>query len=127
MLPFVLPVLPPFALTAWKITSSRTGIIVIICAGLWLWHTLDKSSAVRRAVIGYVAHTELETARAEAAEFKRRAKVFEAAKQALEIQLADAGEAKAAAEKRIADYERTTPVAGDGRVSADLYLRLRNP
>lgn len=51
---------------ALKFLRSRTGMIVLIVSALWTWHTLDKGSAVREAVVGYVADVELAAAEAKA-------------------------------------------------------------
>ncbi|MEP3049395.1 MAG: hypothetical protein ABJL55_16225 [Roseibium sp.] len=60
---------------AWLL-GSRTGAILIAVAvlggGLFLWHKIDKSSAVRRAVISFVAKVELQAAEEELKALKAR-------------------------------------------------------
>lgn len=64
----------------WRTATSRIGIVVLIALALFAWHTLDKHSAVRRAVAEYVAGAELEAARAEADYERRQRRAAEQAK-----------------------------------------------
>lgn len=76
------------------VLGSRTGAIVIAVAvlggGLYLWHKIDKSSAVRRAVASYIADVELAAVNAELALTKKAHDASLAANQAYEAELAQA-------------------------------------
>lgn len=52
MLAFILPFL-----------KSRAGMLVMLSLALFSWHKIDKSSAVRKAVVAYVADVELSAQR----------------------------------------------------------------
>ena len=43
----------------WRLLTGRTVLVLLIAMGLFSWHKVDKTSAVRRAVSGYVADVEL--------------------------------------------------------------------
>lgn len=108
----------------WSIATSRLGLIVIIAIGLFTWHKLDKSSAVRGAVAEYVAGVELAAERAEKEALKRRLEKAVRARHQFE-------KAKAAADLRadqaiqeLEDYE--SQVGADCVVDGHLLERLRN-
>ena len=105
-------------------TTSAITVVVLVFAALFTWHKIDKGSAVRDAVVRYVADTELKTAREAIKEAERRARVAEEAGERLEEKLQAAeGEAIRMSEE-IERYAEETDVPADGRVGADLLGRL---
>ena len=67
--------------------SASISTLVIVAVALFGWHKIDKTSAVRRAVAGYVADVELATMRAQIEEANRRAAVAGEARERLEERL----------------------------------------
>lgn len=66
------------------------GLAVLGTLGtLWLWHVLDKSSAVKTALVKYVAAVELAQVEGELKELKRRKAVTEKANASLRIKAAE--------------------------------------
>ena len=106
-------------------TTSVISALVIVALALFAWHKLDKRSAVREAVMEYVAQTELSAARAQIAEANRRAAVAAEAVEQLEerVQVAR-GEAQRLAVE-IEQYEAENDIPISGRVEPDLFNRLR--
>ncbi|MBD1544888.1 hypothetical protein [Roseibium aggregatum] len=107
-----------------RFLTSRTGILVLICFALFAWHKIDKTSAVRRAVAGYVADVELSAKNAELAELKRRSAVFVSANKNLLSQVAAANADAEAANQELEHYVST--VDDDCAVDGALLERLRN-
>ena len=106
--------------------GSAAAALVVVTAGLSTWHSLDKGSAVKQAVVEYVARTELAAARAEATEARRRAEVAERATEALEAR-AEAAERDAEAfVQEIKAYEDQTTINPDGIVDGAILDRLRS-
>lgn len=68
-------------------TTSVISALVIVALALFAWHKLDKRSAVREAVMEYVAANELRVARSQIAEANRRAAVAEEATRTLSASL----------------------------------------
>ncbi len=108
----------------WRFLASRAGLVVLIATVLFSWHKVDKTSAVRRAVAGYVADVELAAKNAELAEIKRRSTVFASANKTLLDQIARANAVADAANQELEHYVST--VSDDCAVDADLSKRLRN-
>lgn len=106
-------------------TTSVISALVIVALALFAWHKMDKRSAVREAVMEYVAQTELFAARAQIAEANRRAAVAAEAVEQLEerVQVAR-GEAQRLAVE-IEQYEAENDIPISGRVEPDLFNRLR--
>ncbi len=110
------------------ILKSRTATALLAAAGvlvaLLAWHKLDKGSAVRQAVVGYVARVELTSARVELAEIRRRQAVADAARRHLQSQIERAeAQAEAAAE----ELEHYVSQVDEGCiVQPGLVERLRN-
>lgn len=106
-------------------TTSVISALVIVALALFAWHKLDKRSAVREAVMEYVAQTELSAARAQIAEANRRAAVAAEAVEQLEERVQAArGEAQRLAVE-IEQYEAENDIPISGRVEPDLFDRLR--
>ena len=76
-------------------TTSVVSAFVIAALALFTWHQFDKQSAVRQAVIEYVADTEIKVLQAQIDEANHRAEVAEDASAALSKRLS-ALEAEAA-------------------------------
>lgn len=115
------------ALLGW-ILQSRLACsllaVAVVLGGLLLWHKIDKSSAIRRAVVGYVAKVELASARAELDELKRRRAVSDKARRQLQSEIEKAtADAEAAAEE-LEHYVST--VEDSCVVGSGLADRLRN-
>ncbi|WP_417681653.1 hypothetical protein [Roseibium sp.] len=108
----------------WHFLSSRAGVVVLIATALFSWHTVDKTSAVRRAVADYVADVELSAKNAELAELKRRSAVFASANKILLDQVAQANADAEAAYQELEHYVST--VADDCAVDGALLGRLRH-
>ncbi|MHA7777420.1 hypothetical protein [Roseibium sp. M-1] len=112
---------------AW-ILQSRTACsalaIAAVLGGLFVWHWADKSSAVRRAVVEYVADTELTAARVQLEELKRRKVVTDRANRRF-LSLID--QANAEAEAAAQELEHYVSTVEDGcTVQPGLIDRLRN-
>ena len=110
----------------WRLVTSRVGLAVILCAGVWAWHVADKSQAVKSARDGYVLQVELAAAEAELAEMRRRAAVADDANRVLQEKVqASEGEAlRFAAE--LEAFENETDINAEGVVDGDLLRRLRS-
>lgn len=104
--------------------TSRAGIVALICLALFAWHKIDKTSAMRRAVAGYVADVEIAAKNAELAELKRRSAVFASANRNLLSQVAKASAEAEAANLELEQYVST--VDDDCAVDGALLERLRN-
>ncbi|WP_299812457.1 hypothetical protein [uncultured Roseibium sp.] len=110
------------------IFQSRAACSVLAVAaaigGLFVWHTVDKSSAVRRAVAEYVADMELTAAKAQLDELQRRETVADQARHRLQSEI-DLAQAEALAATQ--ELETYVSSVGDGcTVQSDLLDRLRN-
>ncbi|WP_421983329.1 hypothetical protein [Roseibium sp.] len=108
--------------------KSRTVVAVIsvaaVLGGLLVWHKVDKSSAVRRAVVEYVAKVELTSARVQMEELKRRKLVAERVSRQFRTLIEQANADAEAATKELEKYAST--VGADCVVQPDLIERLRN-
>ncbi len=112
---------------AWILQSRAACSALAIAAvlgGIFIWHKVDKSSAVRRAVAEYVAETELTAARVQLAELQRRKAVADGARHRLQTEIEKANaEAQAVAE----DLEHYVSTVEDGcTLQPGLFERLRN-
>ncbi|GAB2183742.1 hypothetical protein LAB1_10510 [Roseibium sp. LAB1] len=112
---------------AW-ILQSRTVCaalaIAAVLGGFFVWHTVDKSSALRRAVVEYVADAELTAAQVQLEELKRRKVVTERANRRF-LSLID--QANAEADATAQELEHYVSTVEDGcTVQPDLLERLRN-
>jgi hypothetical protein len=99
--------------------------VVIIVAALFTWHKIDKGSAVRKAIIGYVADVELS---AERAENERLASILARERSAntkLQQQIDAAETTAASARERIRNYEEENPSPVGCRADAAFIERLR--
>jgi hypothetical protein len=110
------------------ILQSRTACaalaIAAVLGGFFVWHKVDKSSAVRRAVVEYVAEAELTAARVQLEELKRRKVVTDRANRRF-LSLFDQANAEAeAAAQELEHYVST--VEDDCTVQRGLFDRLRN-
>lgn len=106
-------------------TTSVISSVLIIAAALFAWHTLDKGSALRAAVSEYVAKVELETARSEIEEMKRRAIVAEEANMRLNERVQAAQGEVIRAEREMQAYEAENSIPKSGLVEPDLFDLLR--
>jgi F0F1-type ATP synthase membrane subunit b/b' len=112
---------------AWML-QSRTACaalaIAAVLGGFFVWHKVDKSSEVRRAVVEYVADAELTAARVQLEELKRRKVVTERANRRF-LSLID--QANAEAEAAAQELEHYVSTVGDGCILQPyLFERLRN-
>jgi hypothetical protein len=109
-----------------RLATSRLGLIVILCLALFTWHKIDKGSAVRDAVVRYVARVELQAAETEAQALRGRIERLETANAALRGSIAVAQQEARDAEAARLDYLGRTPAPpADCTVSPDLLDLLR--
>ncbi len=109
----------------WKLATSRAGIVVIIFAALFAWHKMDKSSAVRNAVVGYIASVELEAAKTRNATLLVRAERAEAATLLLQQAVADAELEQRNVEAEFEAFRANTTLDGGPLVTRELLDILR--
>lgn len=102
--------------------TSGPGLILVIGLALFTWHKLDKSSAVREAVVSYVADAELAAAEAEQRVLQERAENLEAANAVLRFQTERDERKLADAQKALLEYVESNP--SGCTVSDDLTDRL---
>ena len=112
---------------AW-VMKSRTACcalaIAAVLGGFFVWHNVDKSSAVRQAVVEYVAKAELTATRVQLEELKRRNIVVAQANQRF-VSLIETANAEAlVAAQELERYVSTVEVGCV--VQPDLVGRLRN-
>jgi len=107
-----------------KTTSAITAVLIVMAA-LFVWHKFDKNSAVRAAIVDYVADVELQAARAQIKEANRREAVAVAAGQRLEERMQVAKGEAARAAYDIKQYEAQNEIPVSGRVNGDIFGRLR--
>ncbi len=106
-------------------TTSVISAFIIAALALFTWHQIDKRSAVRQAVIEYVADTEIKVLQDQIKEANRRAAIASEAQARLEerLQVAE-GEARRIA-REIEQYEAENEINPDSVVDSGLLLRLR--
>ncbi|MEP2706521.1 MAG: hypothetical protein ABJQ71_05965 [Roseibium sp.] len=108
------------------ILGSRTGAnliaVTVVGGGLFLWHKIDKSSAVRHAVAGYIADVELAAVNAELALLKKANAALNEANEQHEADLALAETLRTEQALELDAYVSTV----DAFVDADLLGRLPN-
>ncbi|PIE15189.1 MAG: hypothetical protein CSA68_07515 [Rhodobacterales bacterium] len=107
-----------------RTTAAITGVLIVGLA-LFVWHKLDKGSAVRAAVSEYVAAAEITALKAQIAEANRLAQVASEAAQRLDerAQAVEGEAVRLAAE--IKQYEAENALPTSCRLSPDLARRLR--
>lgn len=105
--------------------SASISTLVIVAAVLFGWHKIDKTSAVRKAVAGYVADVELATMRAQIEEANRRAIVAADARDRLEERLATLEGTADRQAREIERYEIENEVNPVCRVDDRVLERLR--
>jgi len=99
-------------------------LLAAALGGFFVWHALDKSTAVHRAVVEYVAQSELTSLRVELNELKRRKDVSDHAKRQL---LSEIEKANAEAEAAVEELEQyVSTVETTCVVHPDLVKRLRD-
>jgi septal ring factor EnvC (AmiA/AmiB activator) len=105
-------------------TSCALLALAAVLSGFLVWHTIDRSSAVRRAVTEYVANAELTAIRMELSELKRRNMVSDTAKRQLQTEI---DKANAQAEAAVEELEHYVSAVEDNCVvHPDLVERLRD-
>lgn len=105
--------------------SASISTLVVVGAVLFGWHKIDKTSAVRQAVAGYLADVELATAQAQIAEANRRVVVAGEARERLQERL-QALEGTAVRQAReIEQYEAENEVPDMCVVDDNVLGRLR--
>ncbi|MEM5581805.1 MULTISPECIES: hypothetical protein [unclassified Roseibium] len=110
------------------ILQSRTACALLavtaVLGSFFLWHTIDRTSAVRRAVAEYVAKNELMAARAQLVETKRRKSVSDRAREHLQTEI---DKATAQADAAIEELEHYVSAVEDTCVvHPGLVERLRD-
>ena len=112
-------------LVAW-IFQSRTACsaLAAVLGGFFIWHQVDKSSAVRKAVVEYVADVELTAARVQLEELKRRKVVTDRANRRFLSLIEQANVEAEAASQELEHYVST--VKDSCIVQPGLFERLRN-
>ncbi|MBO6858492.1 hypothetical protein [Roseibium sp.] len=109
----------------WSRPIIRNLIIVAaILGGLFVWHKVDKSSAVRRAVVEYVADVELTTSRVQLEELKRRQALTSKANRHLQNEIEKANADAEAATQELEHYVST--VDDNCTLLPPVIDRLRN-
>lgn len=105
--------------------TTAISAVLIAFGLLFVWHKVDKASAVRRAVAEYVADVELKSAREQIAETERRHHVTKMANFQLQerMQVLE-GDARRV-QQEIERYETENEINPDGIVDPNLYGRLR--
>lgn len=106
-------------------TTTAISALLIVLGLLFAWHQIDKRSAVRQAVLEYVADTEIKVLQAQIEEANRRAAIASEAQDRLEqrLQVAESKARRIALE--IKQYEAENEINPDGVVDSGLLLRLR--
>ena len=97
----------------WKFLTSRVGLLCILAFTLMTWHHFDKTSAVRRAVVTYVADVELTALKAKNAVLAERARRSEEANAHLEEKIATADGDRINDDNKIRIYEAETAAPAD--------------
>lgn len=105
-----------------RVACSILAVLAFL-GGLYAWHTFDKSSAVRKAVIDYVAQAELTSARVQLEEQRRRRAVADKANRHLQTEIDQANADAAAAAEELEHY--VSQVDDSCIVQPDLSDRLR--
>lgn len=103
--------------------TSGPGLVLLIALALFTWHRLDRSSAVREAVVGYVAGVELAAKEAEARVLRQRAANLQAANRELQDQIEQDERETADVQDALREYVESNP--SGCVVSPDLLDRLR--
>lgn len=86
-----------------RVTTGITCALILTDAA-FAWHKLDKNSAIRQALVGYVAQAELDAATAQINEANRRAQIAEEAADLLLARVRDAEAASLQHEQEIDSY-----------------------
>lgn len=105
--------------------SASISTLLIVGAVLFGWHKIDKTSAVRQAVAGYVADVELATAQARITEANRRAAVAGEVRERLEERLAALEGTAVRQAREIEQYEAENEVNDMCVVDDRVLERLR--
>lgn len=114
-------------LAAWILQSRAACSALAIAAvlgGLFIWYQVDKSSAVRKAIVAYVAEAELTAARVQLEELKRRKVVTDRANRRFLSLIEQANVEVEAASQELEHYVST--VEDSCVVQPDIIERLRN-
>lgn len=106
--------------------NTFVAALCLVAAALFAWHKIDKSSAVKQAVSGYVAATEIASLNAELSELKRRTRVAEEATHRFNEKTQVAAGELAMLKSEIEDYERQNPISPTCRVDDHLLGKLRS-
>ena len=107
-----------------KLATSRMGLFAIAGLALFTWHTLDKGSAVRKAVAGYVADVELAAANAELEVLRQREAALRQANFTFQMRLTESEALATRQTMEIESYE--SRVADVCVVDDDLIDQLHN-
>lgn len=107
-------------------TTSMLAGAAALAGILFAWHTIDKNSAVKQAMVRFVAATELAASEAEAEELRRALIAQRAAAVRLqeEIQMAETIAAERAAE--IERYELENEINPEGVADDSLLGRMQS-
>ncbi|MEP3429452.1 MAG: hypothetical protein ABJN98_12275 [Roseibium sp.] len=110
---------------SWMLGSSTGAILIaasVLAGGLFLWHKIDKSSAVRSAVIGFVAKVELSAAEEELKAVKLRNVALTYANNSFSRRMSAAEALQSDQAQELETYVSTV----DGIVDRSLLERLPN-
>ena len=112
--------------------SKYTPVVLVILAA-FIWHKYDKSSAVKKAVVEYIADVELEAVRTQLAveqqilkEVRRRELVAVQALDTLEKEFETQQESALLLKKEIEDYRATISPDNIIPIDSDIFNSLRN-
>jgi hypothetical protein len=107
-----------------RVTTGITCALMLIGAA-FAWHKLDKSSALRQAVVGYVAQAELDAATAQINEANRRAQIAEEAADRLLVRVRDAEAASLQHQQEIDSYVSQNDIPSRCVASDPIFDLLR--
>lgn len=110
------------------ILQSRTACsflaVAAVLGGIFVWHRIDRTSAVHTALAQYVARAELTAARVQLEEARRRKTVSDSARRHLQSQIEKANAQAEAAAEELEHY--VSAVEDTCVVRPDLVERLRD-
>lgn len=110
-----------------SVLTSRTGMFVVTGLSAFVWHTFDKSSAVRKTVIEYVAKEELAAERAARKATQYKLDRANKAGRKLVDRITISRENQINADTDITAYIESLPTVAGCTISSDLLDLVRQP